>query len=137
MKCLVCGKSSETKYCFQHKPRKTLSSNRGFKKPALARPKASVGKSQPNTDHTLFRKIWKQRPHVSEISGTYLGKEALSVYFHHILPKSKYPELRNLDENIILLTADEHANVEADVYRYDEINKIRDYLLNKYYERRS
>ena len=84
MKCIVCGKSSDSEYCFQHKLRRKLSGNRGFKKPTLVKKSvASVGKSQPNTDHTLFRKIWKQRPHVSEISGTSLGKEALSVYFLH------------------------------------------------------
>ena len=38
----------------------------------------------------LFLKIWKQRPHRSELSGTSLGAEPLSIYFHHILPKEKY-----------------------------------------------
>jgi hypothetical protein len=133
MKCIVCGRSSDSEYCFQHKLRRKLSGNSGFKKPTLVKKSvASVGKSQPNIDHTLFRKIWKQRPHVSEISGTPLGKEALSVYFHHILPKNKYPQFRNDEENIIFLTADEHANVEADIHRYEQINEIRTYLLNKY-----
>lgn len=133
MKCVVCGKNSDSEYCFQHKPRKQLSGKRGFKKSTLAlKNRVSVGKSQPNKDHLLFKDIWKKRPHTSEVSGTYLGEEALSLYFHHILPKSKYPELRNLEENIILLTADEHANVEADIYRYEKINEIREYLINKY-----
>ncbi len=133
MKCIVCGRNSESEYCFQHKARAKLSGNRGLKKPTLTKKsKVSVGKSQPNTDHITFKEIWKERPHKSEISGTYLGKEALSLYFHHILPKSKYPQFRNLKENIILLTANEHANVESDIYRYEKINEIREYLVNKY-----
>lgn len=133
MKCIVCGASSESEYCFKHKPRKKLSGNRGFKTPTLTKKsRVSVGKSQPNTDHTTFKEIWKERAHRSEVSGTYLGKEALSLYFHHILPKSKYPQFRNLKENIILLTADEHANVESDIYKYEKINEIREYLIDKY-----
>jgi len=133
MKCIVCGANSESEYCFKHKPRKKLSGNRGFNKPTLTKKsRVSVGKSQPNTDHITFKEIWKERPHKSEVSGDNLGKEALSLYFHHILPKSKYPQFRNLKENIILLTADEHANVESDIYRYEKINKIREYLIDKY-----
>ncbi len=133
MKCTVCGRNSDSEYCFKHKPRKSLSSNRRFKKSALTtKSKVSAGKSQPNKDHLLFKQIWNKRSHKSEVSGTYLGKEALSVYFHHILPKSKYPQFRNLEENIILLTADEHANVESDIYRYEKVNEIREYLIDKY-----
>ena len=129
MKCIVCGKNSESEYCFKHKHRKNLS----WGKPTLARKrKVNVGTSQPNPDHLFFKEIWKKRPHKSEVSGTYLGREALSVYFHHILPKSKYPEFRNLEKNIILLTADEHANVESDIYRYEKVNEIREYLIDKY-----
>ncbi len=133
MKCIVCGKGSDSEYCFQHKPRKKLSGNRGFKTPALTmKSRVSVGKSQPNKDHITFKEIWKERSHKSEVSGAYLGEEALSLYFHHILPKSKYPELRNIKENIILLTADEHANVESDIYKYEKINNIRKHLFKKY-----
>ncbi len=80
----------------------------------------------------VFYKIWKKQPHLSEVSGNYLGMEPLSAYFHHILPKSKYPELRLVEENIILLTLDEHANVESDMYKYEEVNKRREQLITKY-----
>lgn len=79
----------------------------------------------------FFLEIWKERPHYSEVSGTYLGNEAMSTYFHHILPKSKYPELSYDKSNIILLTLDEHTNVESDMYKYEEVNKRREQLLNK------
>lgn len=80
----------------------------------------------------FFLEIWNERPHKSEVSGTYLGKEPLTIYFHHILPKESHVVAEFDPENIILLTGDEHANVESDKYKYEEINKRRDKLLKKY-----
>jgi hypothetical protein len=88
-----------------------------------------VQKTKIETMRNLFLEIWKERKHYSEVSGDYLGGEALSTFFHHILPKSKYPELQYDKSNIILLTLDEHTNVEADMYRYEEVNKRREQLL--------
>ena len=80
----------------------------------------------------MFRKIWNERPHYSELSGEFLGKEISSVFFHHILPKRYYEEALLDEDNIILLTWDEHTNVEGDITRYEEINKRREKLLKKY-----
>jgi hypothetical protein len=129
MNCKVCGKTSESDYCFQHKQRTKLS--KGAKLSTLATKKVSVGKAS-NQDHLFFKEIWEHCPHLSEISGTYLGKEASSAFFHHILPKNKYPHIRMDKENIILLTIDEHANVESDIYKYEKINKRRELLKIKY-----
>ncbi len=84
-----------------------------------------------NPMHVFFMDVWKERKHYSEVSGEYLGKEPLSTFFHHILPKSKYPEVAYDKSNIILLTLDEHTNVESDIYRYEEINRRRIQLLNQ------
>jgi len=80
----------------------------------------------------FFHKIWFKRDHVSEVSGTKLGGVINSMFFHHILPKSKYPQAEFDAENIILLTPEEHANVELNIYLYEEINKRRIYLKLKY-----
>jgi hypothetical protein len=80
----------------------------------------------------FFLEIWKERKHYSEVSGEYLGSEPLSTFFHHILPKSKYPDMAYDKSNIILLTLDEHTNVESDIYKYEEVNTRRTDLLNKY-----
>jgi hypothetical protein len=80
----------------------------------------------------FFLSIWKKRPHKSEVSGEFLGSEPMSTYFHHILPKEKYPDACLDEENIILLTLEEHSNVENDMYRYEEVNKRRNHLLAKY-----
>src|SRR5688572_12644883 len=80
----------------------------------------------------FFFSIWTKRKHNSEISGKYLGKDPLSVFFHHILPKKQYPQAEFDEENIILLTLEEHDQVEMDMYRYPEINKRREQLKIKY-----
>jgi hypothetical protein len=80
----------------------------------------------------FFLQLWKKLPHYSQVSGKYLGSEPLTVFFHHILPKEKYPQACFDEENIILLTLEEHEQVELDMYRYEEVNNKRKYLLNKY-----
>lgn len=129
MKCKTCGKNSEGEYCFQHKPRKPLSQCRV--KPSLTAKKV-VNDGYIQQMREMFLEIWKKKRHYSEVSGIYLGKEPMSTYFHHILPKEKYPEACLDEENIILLTLEEHSNVENDMYRYEEVNKRRNHLLAKY-----
>lgn len=135
MTCKTCGKNSDGEYCFQHKPRKPLSTGRGLtsKMSGISYNKA---KYVHNDGHILqremFLNVWKKRKHNSEVSGDYLGSEPMSTYFHHILAKEKYPDACLDEENIILLTLEEHSNVENDMYRYDEVNKRREQLKIKY-----
>lgn len=81
---------------------------------------------------SFFMDIWHKRKHYSEVSGKWLGKEALSIYFHHILPKSKHKDAVFDEDNIILLTFEEHGKVENDPYYFDEVNKRRAKLIEKY-----
>ena len=128
MACKTCGKNSDGDYCFQHKPRTQL--QRGIKPSLTTKKKVSDGKTHQMRE--MFLDIWKKRPHKSEVSGAYLGSEPMSTYFHHILPKEKYPEACLDEENIILLTLEEHSNVENDMYRYEEVNNRRNLLKLKY-----
>ena len=135
MKCKTCGKNADSEYCFAHKARKPLSSGKGLssKMSVISSIKAkNVHNAGHNQQRDMFMNIWKKRKHHSEVSGVYLGKEPMSTYFHHILPKEKYPDACLDEENIILLTLEEHSNVENDMYRYEEVNKKRNYLLTKY-----
>jgi hypothetical protein len=126
--CKTCGKNCEGEYCFAHKPRKPLSV---AKKSTFSR--KTSDKSEKNQQmREFFLDIWKKRRHISEVSGDYLGGEPLTVFFHHILPKEKYPQAKYDEENIILLTLDEHTNVESDIYKYEEVNKRRNLLKIKY-----
>lgn len=80
----------------------------------------------------FFLSIWEKRPHKSEIDGTFLGHEALSIFFHHILPKKKYEELAFEEENIVLLTAEQHDSVELNPQKYEKINYLREKLKLKF-----
>lgn len=108
--------------CKNHIPKKALRST----------PKPANNNDRILKMQEFFLSIWKQRAHKSEVSGTYLGSEPMSSYFHHILPKEKYPQACFDEENIILLTLDEHTNVESDMYKYPEVNKRREQLKLKY-----
>lgn len=123
MQCKVCGKKAESEYCFAHKPKKALKSHPKIRDPV-----------EKYTMWGIFLSIWEERPHRSEISGTPITGEPLTIYFHHILPKGnkKYARAKEDKENIILLTWEEHDIVESDPYRYEVINKRREYLLLKY-----
>ena len=82
--------------------------------------------------HEFFLSIWKKRVHMSEVSGERLSSPPSSAYFHHILTKQKFPEAAFDEENIILLTMDEHASVHLNMEKYEKINNQRDYLHKKY-----
>lgn len=115
--------------CSTHIPRKPLpNSGRGLSKSV----KKSSNKRNFSEQMEFFLQIWKKRAHKSEVSGTFLGNEPLSIFFHHILPKEKYPEAWLDEDNIILLTWEEHDNVERDMYKYPEINSRRELLKLKY-----
>ena len=124
-KCKTCNNSCEGDYCFRHKPRKPmLTTAKNYSNKLIIEEKSSM--------REMFLRIWKQRQHKSEISGERLGTEPLSIFFHHILPKEKYKDAALDEENIILMTLDEHSNVENNIYRYEKVNKRREYLKTKY-----
>jgi hypothetical protein len=135
MKCKTCGKNADSEYCFAHKSRKPLpSSGRGFSSNMNGKSFTKALKKDNERvvmQREFFLSIWKKRLHRCENCDAYLGSEPLSTFFHHILPKSKYPDVAYDKSNIILLTLPEHESVENDMYRFEEVNKRRIELLNK------
>lgn len=130
MKCKTCGANAESEYCFRHKPRKPLPKTSSKFAKKLDKSDEEIRKISEMKD--FFLQVWRKRPHYSEVSGKWLGKEPLTIFFHHILPKEKYPQACLDEENIVFLTLEEHEQVELDMYRYEEINNKRNYLKNKY-----
>lgn len=131
MKCKIEGCNNPVwgnELCANHKPRKVLAKTNKLSKLA----KFTSFDNSISEMREFFICIWNKRPHHSQVSMDYLGKEPLSVFFHHILSKEKYPEAMFDEENIILLTLDEHSNVENDMYKYSEVNKRRELLKIKY-----
>ena len=140
MKCKTCGKNADSEYCFIHKSKKPLSSGKGLtiRKVSVKGNYIAIKSLNKEINNVnlqmkeMFLNIWKKRQHKSEVSGEYLGNEPMSTYFHHILPKSKYPEACLDEENIVILSLIEHSNVENDMYKYEEVNKRRYKLKLKY-----
>lgn len=123
------GKIWSKGLCLSHIKRKPLPASRQLG--IRAKVQSFVDRERINKMRSFFMEIWKKRKHYSEVSGVFLGDEPMSTYFHHIMPKEKYPELAYEESNIILLTLDEHTNVENDMYKYEKINELRTQLLNK------
>ena len=59
----------------------------------------------------VFKELWNERKHVSEVSGKPLMFDVQC--FHHILTKQAYPKFLLFKPNIILLTRDEHRQIHA------------------------
>lgn len=123
-RCKKCGAKSFSELCFKCKPNHSLSSGNFIKSKSKA--------EETNKMHEFFLSIWNKREHRSEISNASLGNEPLSIFFHHILLRQKFPEAAFDEECVILLTGDEHASVHQNSKKYPEINKIRILLLEKY-----
>lgn len=108
-----------------------------LKRKPIKKKRKTAEESRQQTEDVLamwrfFETIWSSRLHRSEVSGEWLGTTINSMYFHHVLPKSKYPELKYEPLNIIILHPDEHSSVENDIYKYDEVNRRREQLKLKF-----
>lgn len=120
--------------CKFHVPKKRIKSSPHSLRTSTIKYKPKVDKytkEEREALTALYKRIWAKRSHVSEISEEKLYTP-LRTMFHHILSKHKYEELILKEDNVILITPQEHANVELNPTRYEEINRRRELLLNKY-----
>jgi 5-methylcytosine-specific restriction endonuclease McrA len=107
MKCKTCGKNSESEFCFAHKPRKPLAKTKMSSKVV----KKLDNHRNISDMNAFFLQIWnKKNKHECENCGKWLGKEPLSYMFDHLLEKSKYPELKYEEDNIMLVCLECHDN---------------------------
>jgi hypothetical protein len=65
-------------------------------------------KSKSTGQMVVFREIWEERSHVSEVSGEPLGDVLQPIFCSHLLPKGTYKKYRLDKRNIVLKTPDEH-----------------------------
>lgn len=64
----------------------------------------------------LFLEIWEEREHVSELSGKSLGHESSAWFFAHIRSRGAAPHLALNKDNIMLLTPEEHYQVDTNTH---------------------
>lgn len=87
-----------------------------------AKAKAGEDKKLFAEDKEFYLEIWVASPHVCQCCGNKLGKEPLTLFFHHLLPKAVYPQFRHTPENIMILCPDCHTQAEVDL---DKVPKVR------------
>ena len=114
-------------WCRQDKNKPIVSTSINERKEKHIKPKKKI-----TGELELFKEIWNERAHVSEISGKPIPMFDINC-FHHILTKGAFPEHRLNKENIIILTRSEHKDVHQ--YSIDELiykNTIWSVLKEKY-----
>jgi 5-methylcytosine-specific restriction endonuclease McrA len=86
-------------------------------------------------DKEFYLEIWSSSPHACEECGRKLGKEPLTIFFHHLIPKSSHPEFRHTHENVMILCPDHHAQAETDLDKVPEVKarteEVRKLLLQR------
>jgi hypothetical protein len=85
---------------------------KGYAKKTIQKEKGRI-----ENQEQFFKSIWDKRPHfcneTNEALYTYSEKGIDISWFHHILPKKKFPEFANREENIIILSRLQHSRVEV------------------------
>jgi len=69
-----------------------------------------IDKESLNKMRDFFLSIWSKKSHNCENCKKWLGNEPLSYMFDHLLEKSRYPELKYEEENIMLVCLECHDN---------------------------
>lgn len=78
-------------------------------------------KRKPTGELEVFKSIWAERPHFSQVSGKFLGDDLNVSFFSHILPKSHYKRFRLNKQNIVLKTEEEHFLWETQSWKLKDI----------------
>jgi hypothetical protein len=108
--------------------------------------KMTLKKSLLEEDKQFYQKIWEERtggdPGMDillsypkcECCNKNLGSEPNLMYFHHILEKRNYPELRHEPENIAILCPDCHNRYETNPDKVPYLKQKRKQLLDEWEE---
>lgn len=81
--------------------------------PLTAKKKQAARAIEREEDEKFYLEIWNDRLHKSDLTGKYLGFEMKTIFFHHLLPKSKYPDYRHCEWNILLCEDKWHSQIET------------------------
>lgn len=91
--------------------------------------KAEIAEEKKLTalDKLFYLEVWTASPHVCQCGcGKSLGREPLTLFFHHLLPKAIYPQFRHTPENIMLLSPDCHSAVESNLDNRPRVRQRRE-----------
>jgi hypothetical protein len=113
----------------------SLSTTTKKRKPIKKVSDKELKRKQGTTEMDIFKEIWTERPHISELSGLPLPYKPNNVsqwvrQFLHVLNKGRFQSLRLDKRNIMLGTPDEHDHQD----RYENFTKRKEELLSKIYQ---
>lgn len=83
-------------------------------------------------DRLLWAEIWEEREHLDFETDKPIYGEPLTLYFHHILGKKKYPQFRYCKWNIVLVSWETHDKAERNLDLVPKIKQYKKELLKKY-----
>jgi 5-methylcytosine-specific restriction endonuclease McrA len=95
--------------------------------------KKKIVKGRFENDKDFYQTIWESRDHICENCNTFLGNEPRTYHFDHTLEKSKFPDLRYKEDNIMLLCLQCHSS-KTNGY-YSNLIKDRIKLLAEKYDK--
>lgn len=111
------------------------------KKKSRINKRSLSNKKSHDKEIEMMQKLWLERPHISEVSGEYLGEEFEVSFFAHVLGKGAYPSLRTNPKNIVIMTFDEHYMLDHQTHRakedprFDFVFKLKESLIKDYYKK--
>jgi 5-methylcytosine-specific restriction endonuclease McrA len=114
-----------------HKCNEKAKRKRYAKNTLRRRKKKDISKEK---DSEFYLRIWNSRPHTCFETGRYLGETPSTLFFHHVLRKSTYPEFRYSEWNIVILHPDVHQQVESNMDKCPKVKQYTEELKQKYNE---
>lgn len=83
-------------------------------------------------DDYFYAELWDDREHKCFETNVMLPHVPLNMFFHHILPKAKYPQYRHEKWNIVLLHPDVHSQVETFIDKCPRVKALTEHLKMVY-----
>lgn len=123
-------------FCRFHTPQKPIKkSNKPIKK-ISEKGKIFKEKKKEYTkiQFELFLEIWNERKHNCQSCGFWLGNEPKSIFFDHLIEKSKRKDLALIKENILVVCENCHSCKTAGfptVKHLEYINKVKEKYGNR------
>lgn len=90
---------------------------------------------KPKGELEFFYVIWKKRKHNCVVCGAILYEFNIAQ-FAHLLPKGRYPELRLVEENVVIMCFEHHYIFDHQTHkakedkRFDKVFEEKERLKN-------
>jgi 5-methylcytosine-specific restriction endonuclease McrA len=122
-----CGNPVFSKgYCRYHYPKKSI--RRVSDKQKI---KKLEKRELLEEDLQFYAGIWDKREHCCYECGVGIC-EPTSANFHHILEKRNYPDLRHIENNIVILCVSCHQQVETMIEKCPRTKELTMLMKDKY-----